>query len=85
MPTLNGWDEATSGKDEEMTPQALEDIRIAMIRKKISSVVLAKALDLSESSFSRKLNGKVDFWVGEARILSEILEISNPTEIFFSK
>lgn len=44
---------------------------------------LAEELDLSVVSLNAKLNGKVDFKVGEAQKICKVLKIDKPNEYFF--
>ena len=45
---------------------------------------LADELGISVQSFNAKINGKVPFTVPEAKKISELLNLENPSEIFFS-
>ena len=46
-------------------------------------IALAKFVGLSSKTMSEKINGKSDFTVKEAKLITELLEIENPLEIFF--
>jgi len=46
-------------------------------------VALAESVGLSSKTMSEKINGKADFTVKEAKLVTELLEIENPMEIFF--
>ena len=46
-------------------------------------VALAKSVGLSSKTMSEKINGRSDFTVREAKMVTELLKIENPLEIFF--
>ncbi len=46
---------------------------------------VAKSIGIANNSLSRKLAGKSEFTLGEVVRLCRVLEIAEPTEIFFSQ
>ena len=46
-------------------------------------VSLAESVGITSKTMSEKINGKSDFTVKEAKLITELLEIENPLEIFF--
>lgn len=59
------------------------EIHRAMWEHKYSMSKVAKELDISTSSLSRKLSGKTEFTVSEATKICSVLEL-NPNHIFFT-
>lgn len=55
-----------------------------MRERGITQEDLAKVLGRTPQSVNAKLNGRGNFTVPEAQIISEYLEIKNPAEIFFN-
>lgn len=61
-----------------------DKIRGLMAEKNVSGVDMAKALNIAPKTFYVKMkSGK--FGTDEAEIMIDVLEIPNPTEIFFAK
>lgn len=58
------------------------EIRKTMWENKISMSKVARELDISTSTLSRKLSGQNEFTVSEAIKLCDFLRL-NPTSIFF--
>lgn len=55
-----------------------------MAEKNVAGVDMAKALNIAPKTFYAKMkSGK--FGTDEAEIMIDVLEIPNPTEIFFAK
>ena len=46
-------------------------------------VALAESVGIASKTMSEKINGKSDFTVREAKMVTELLEIEDPLEIFF--
>lgn len=46
---------------------------------------LAAAIGISSSAFYRKCNGKSEFTLAEIKAITDILELSNMSEIFFAE
>ena len=57
----------------------------AMREKGFSQRQLAEKLGISVASLNSKVNGKVDFKVGEAKEISKILSLEDPETIFFGQ
>lgn len=45
---------------------------------------IASALNINPSTLYRKMSGESDFYRGEIQILCKLLELKNPSEIFFA-
>lgn len=58
-------------------------IRGLIVEKQLTIQKVAELMDISVNTLSRKLNGKGDFGTEEAQKLIEILDIKDPTDIFF--
>ena len=56
-----------------------------IVEKKMTQTALSKQLNMSVQGFNSKLNGKSKFLVEDAEQLAIILELEDPTEIFFDK
>ena len=56
-----------------------------MVLKEISAKDLAKALDLNEATFYRKLKNDGSFTRGELEVIIQTLDIEDPADIFFAK
>lgn len=59
------------------------EIRACMARKRISQKELAKLLHISEKTMVEKMKTG-NFGLEEAKIMIDILEIKNPSDIFFA-
>lgn len=59
------------------------EIRACMARKGISQKKLAKLLHISEKTMVEKMKTG-NFGLEEAKIMIDVLEIKNPSEIFFA-
>lgn len=57
--------------------------QIALKGQTIRSV--AKHLGIDDATLYRKMNGESDFFRAEIQALCDLLEIENPSEIFFAK
>lgn len=62
----------------------LQRLKGEMVAKGMTQAELAEKLELTTHGLNRKLNGKSQFTVGEARQIAEILELSDPASIFFA-
>lgn len=60
------------------------EIRKTMWKNKVSMSKVARELDISTSTLSRKLSGQNEFTVSEAVKLCDYLNL-NPTNIFFAE
>lgn len=56
-----------------------------MKRKNETIDSLCQKVGFSKSAFYRKINGKTQFTLAEIKSMIEVLDIDNPTEIFFVK
>lgn len=56
-----------------------------MKRKNETIDSLCRKVGFSKSAFYRKINGKTQFTLAEIKSMIEVLDIDNPTEIFFVK
>lgn len=59
-------------------------LKAIMLEKGYTQADLAKKLRITPQALNAKLNGRTVFKVSEAEKISAILEIKNPTDIFFS-
>ncbi len=59
------------------------DLRAAIAKKGMTQAEVAQKIGISLNSFSRKINGKREFHLSEAKKLCEVLDIKNPQSIFF--
>ena len=46
---------------------------------------VAKAIGISKSAFSKKMNGKSEFMLSEIRKIMKVLDLESPIPIFFAK
>lgn len=62
------------------------EFRAVLARKDMTIETIAKALNISASSVSRKMNGRSDFFRYEIEKISELLELSSDEilNIFFA-
>lgn len=58
--------------------------KAAIVSKGMTIGMVAVKLGISEATLYRKINGSSDFYRDEIQKLCEILDISNPSEIFFA-
>ncbi len=58
-------------------------LKAIMLEKGYTQNSLAKKLNMSTQALNAKLNGRSAFSITEAEKISRILEIENPTVIFF--
>lgn len=63
----------------------LNKLKAQMVLKEISAKDLAKALDLNEATFYRKLKNDGSFTRGELEVIIQTLDIEDPADIFFAK
>lgn len=59
-------------------------LRALMLEKGYTQGQLAKLLGISEQSMNYKINNKREFKAGEIKAITELLEIQNINEIFFT-
>lgn len=57
------------------TAAVAEEVRVQLVRKRISQNAAADHLGISKSSMSRRLNGEYDFTVGELYRLADLFGI----------
>ncbi|CAI3547741.1 hypothetical protein [Clostridium neonatale] len=64
----------------------LTELKIEMLRQNVNHNTLAKALDISKSGLSKKLNGTTDFSRKDIFIVKKTLNLSpkRVDEIFFN-
>lgn len=58
--------------------------KAAVILKGMTFKEVAKKLGINEATLQRKMNGESDFYRNEIQSLCEILDLDDPTDIFFS-
>ena len=58
--------------------------REAVKKKGLSMGDIAEFLNINPSTLYRKMSGESDFYRGEIQRLCELLELKNPSEIFFA-
>lgn len=61
---------------------AAQEIKVALAKKNMTQQDLAKLLNISTNSLSKKMNGKVSFKLSEAQAIVEYLEVE--PSIFFT-
>ena len=54
-----------------------EELRIAMLKKNITSRSLAQELKISDNTFSRKINNQFEFKVSEIRAIASVLGLTD--------
>lgn len=59
-----------------ITPQVAEKVCVAITRSEKSRNAVARGAGIPATTFSRKLNGHVDFTVREIFLIAEVLDIS---------
>lgn len=64
-----------------MDKQALQ---AAIVSQGFTAEKLSKAIGISKSAFSKKINGKSEFTLGEIQKIVEVLELESPIPIFFA-
>ena len=62
------------------------EFRAAMVRKELTIVDIAKALDIDPATLSRKISGQSDFYRNEIEKLCKLLDLSAEEilKIFFA-
>lgn len=58
--------------------------KAAVILKGLTMKEIATYLKIDEATLYRKMNGTSDFFRNEIQTLCELLDLENPTEIFFA-
>lgn len=61
-----------------------QKIKGKIVEHGLSQAKVAQLLGISTNSLNSKLNGKVEFTICEATNLIEILNISDPIDVFFA-
>lgn len=56
-------------------------LRGALAERGVRQSDVAQAINISQQSFSRKLNGKTDFLVSEANAIAEFLSLSEDEKV----
>ena len=59
-------------------------LQLRMLMEDASQAQAAHSIGVSAKTFSLKMNGKIDWKLGEVQKLCKFLHIDNPCEIFFS-
>lgn len=59
-------------------------LKAEMLAYKVTQEKMAKKLGISTQAMNAKLNGRSEFTVKEARIITEILHLEDPASIFFT-
>lgn len=65
-----------------MDKQALQ---AAIVSRGLTAEKLSKAIGISKSAFSKKINGKSEFTLGEIQRIVEVLALESPIPIFFAQ
>lgn len=60
-------------------------LQAEMQRRGFNATQLAKAIGISKSAFSKKINGKSEFTLSEIQGIVEVLGLESPVPIFFAK
>ena len=60
------------------------NLEAELARKKITRNALAKALDVSPNTMTRKLNGETPIYLEECLNIKKVLEVEIPVEKLFS-
>ena len=60
------------------------EFKAQMVRKNLSGRDVAKALGINEATFYRKLRNDGSFTRGEIDTLIRVMDIANPSDIFFA-
>lgn len=58
-------------------------LKAIIVENGLNQGKVAEKMGISKNSLSRKMQGKGDFTLSEARSLCSILKIDNPERIFF--
>lgn len=61
------------------------NLKAEMARRSITSLKMAKVIDVTIQTFSKKLNGKSDFTLSEAYAIKEFMSLDMPIEELFKK
>ena len=63
----------------------IAEFKAQMARKNLSGRDVAKALGINEATFYRKLRDDGRFTRGEIDTLIQVMDIANPSDIFFAQ
>lgn len=66
-------------------PAIYHDLKTVMLTKRVSQKDLAELLGISQQALGSKMNGTSDFWVKEATIIANYLEIKDPAVYFLGR
>ena len=61
-----------------------KNLKAEMLRQDVSMQQIADALNLKVDSVSRKLSGKVNFTIREAKAISKLFKENNSVDYLFS-
>lgn len=59
-------------------------LQAEIMRKGFTAAKLSKEIGISKSAFSKKINGKSEFTLGEIQKMVDVLELESPIPIFFA-
>lgn len=59
-------------------------LKIAIVERGFTAASLSEAIGISKSAFSKKINGKSEFTLGEIQKIVDVLELESPIPIFFA-
>lgn len=62
-----------------------ENLILELKRRGITQAELAEQIGISETTFSRKMSGRQDFWLSEARAIADRLSPCKMDELFEKK
>lgn len=62
----------------------VSELKAAIVRKGLTQKAVAKAIGISEQTFCRRMKAKA-FGTDEAEKIAKLLEIQNPSAIFFDQ
>lgn len=59
-------------------------LKAEIVKKGFTHARLSKEIGISKAAFSKKINGKSEFTLGEIQRIVDVLEIESPIPIFFA-
>ena len=59
-------------------------LQAEIVKRGFTASSLSKAIGISKSAFSKKINGKSEFTLGEIQRIVEVLGLDSPIPIFFA-
>lgn len=63
---------------------SFDKLKGKMTEKRVSQENLAKKIGITVQSLNAKLNGRSKFTLDEALMITQVLNIENPADIFFT-